>query len=210
MRASAREGRHHGSRANGRHPYRREEILRVAVELFHQYGVSNTNVEVIAEKVGIRPATLYHHFRDKQAIVDAAVDLAHARLVSRLKKVDGSRARAADRLGRLIDELAHYVVEDLPLAAVGRNDRVHASQAIRRRAEQSEKLLLDPIVSGIAKLRPELSDAERRALGHALIGAIWSVTHSDLRLEPAALRQFLGRAGRTIVLGRRARRISAK
>jgi len=200
-----------GRRAiSGRIPYRREEILRVAVELFHRHGVSSANVEAVASKAGIRPASLYHHFRDKQAIVDAVVDRAHARLVTRLNEREIAGAGAEGRLGALVDELIDYVVEDIPLAAVGRHDRVHASQSTRRRGEQVENLLIESVDSAIAEARPGLSVGKRRALAHALIGAIWSVTHFDARVEAAALREYLRRAGRAVVLGRRARKRSAE
>ena len=198
------------ARGSARPPYRREQILRVAMELFHRRGVSSTNVEAIAEEVGVRPASLYHHFRDKQAIIDAAVGLAHARMVSRLEKHHGAKLSPEDRLGALVDDLVDYVVEDVPLAAVGRHDHVHAGPGIRRRADQAETLLEDSIVSVIAGARPGLSEGACQALARALIGAIWSVTHSDLRLEGTALRRYLRRAGRAVVLGRRAKRVSAE
>jgi AcrR family transcriptional regulator len=47
----------------------REEILDAAAELFAQRGYAATSTRLIAERVGIRQASLYYHFRTKEQIL---------------------------------------------------------------------------------------------------------------------------------------------
>lgn len=47
----------------------REEIQQAAARLFGDQGYDATTTRQIAEEVGIKQATLYYHFRDKQAIL---------------------------------------------------------------------------------------------------------------------------------------------
>ncbi|MGW0180286.1 TetR/AcrR family transcriptional regulator [Nocardia sp. NPDC003345] len=49
----------------------RAEILDAAAELFTTKGYGNTSTRAIAEAVGIRQASLYHHFAAKDDILDA-------------------------------------------------------------------------------------------------------------------------------------------
>jgi AcrR family transcriptional regulator len=49
---------------------RREELLRIAAELFAQRGVKNTTVRDIADAAGILSGSLYHHFDSKESMVD--------------------------------------------------------------------------------------------------------------------------------------------
>lgn len=49
----------------------RAEILDAAGELFTTNGYANTSTRVIADAVGIRQASLYHHFAAKDDILDA-------------------------------------------------------------------------------------------------------------------------------------------
>ncbi|NUS93060.1 MAG: TetR/AcrR family transcriptional regulator, partial [Nocardia sp.] len=49
----------------------RAEILDAAAELFTTNGYGSTSTRVIAEAVGIRQASLYHHFAAKDDILDA-------------------------------------------------------------------------------------------------------------------------------------------
>lgn len=48
----------------------KQEILDAALELFSVQGYESTSISQIAEAVGIRKASLYSHFENKQAILD--------------------------------------------------------------------------------------------------------------------------------------------
>ena len=49
----------------------REEILDAAAELFTGQGYASTSTRAIADAVGVRQASLYHHFATKDDILDA-------------------------------------------------------------------------------------------------------------------------------------------
>lgn len=49
----------------------REQILDAAAELFTTQGYATTSTRAIAEAVGVRQASLYHHFRTKDDILEA-------------------------------------------------------------------------------------------------------------------------------------------
>ena len=51
----------------------KQEILQAALELFSVQGFEATSISQIASAVGIRKASLYSHFENKQAILDALV-----------------------------------------------------------------------------------------------------------------------------------------
>ena len=51
----------------------RDEILKVALDLFSVNGYEATSISQIADAVGIRKASLYSHFSSKQAILDNVV-----------------------------------------------------------------------------------------------------------------------------------------
>ena len=51
----------------------KKEILNAALDLFSVQGFEATSISQIANAVGIRKASLYSHFENKQAILDALV-----------------------------------------------------------------------------------------------------------------------------------------
>ncbi|GAA2134748.1 AcrR family transcriptional regulator [Arthrobacter sp. TE12231] len=82
----------------------RDEILDAAAELFTTQGYANTSTRSIAEAVGIRQSSLYHHFSHKDDILEVllagtvAGGLAFARTVCALGDGDRSPVAAAARL----------------------------------------------------------------------------------------------------------------
>ena len=51
----------------------KQEILNAALDLFSVQGFEATSISQIANTVGIRKASLYSHFENKQAILDALI-----------------------------------------------------------------------------------------------------------------------------------------
>ena len=51
----------------------KQEILNAALDLFSVQGFEATSISQIANAVGIRKASLYSHFENKQAILDAMI-----------------------------------------------------------------------------------------------------------------------------------------
>jgi TetR/AcrR family transcriptional regulator, cholesterol catabolism regulator len=51
-------------------PSRRQELLRIAGQLFAERGFTNTTVRDIADAAGILSGSLYHHFDSKETMVD--------------------------------------------------------------------------------------------------------------------------------------------
>ena len=51
----------------------KQEILDAALEMFSVQGYEATSISQLAEAVGIRKASLYSHFENKQAILDALI-----------------------------------------------------------------------------------------------------------------------------------------
>jgi len=53
----------------------RSRILHRAAELFLTKGYAETSLRTIADEVGIRPASIYHHFESKDALLTEILDI---------------------------------------------------------------------------------------------------------------------------------------
>ncbi|MFI6574175.1 TetR/AcrR family transcriptional regulator [Nocardiopsis sp. NPDC050513] len=58
-----------------RDPLSKETVLRAAVELADEAGTGAPSMRGLARRLGIEAMSLYHHFRNKEAILDGMVDL---------------------------------------------------------------------------------------------------------------------------------------
>jgi AcrR family transcriptional regulator len=87
-----------------------EEILDAAAELFTTRGYAGTSTRMIAEAVGIRQASLYHHFATKDDILAALLEQTVSAALGRARELAVADGPAVDRLCELVrfdaDQLA--------------------------------------------------------------------------------------------------------
>lgn len=58
-----------------RNPLSKELVLRTAVELADEAGAGAPSMRKLAEQLGVEAMSLYHHFRNKDVLLDGMVDL---------------------------------------------------------------------------------------------------------------------------------------
>ncbi len=86
----------------------REEILDASAELFAQRGYAATSTRLIAERVGIRQASLYYHFDNKEQILAELLEatvrpsLAHAESLGELEPAQALQSLVRFDVGVLL------------------------------------------------------------------------------------------------------------
>ncbi|MGH7298765.1 MAG: TetR/AcrR family transcriptional regulator [Polyangiaceae bacterium] len=91
---------------------RKEEILDVATQLFAERGYEGASMNDVAERVGMRKASLFYHFATKDALYEAVLDRLVASLQNALEAIYASSGTFPDRLDAvtelLVDTLASH------------------------------------------------------------------------------------------------------
>jgi AcrR family transcriptional regulator len=95
---------------------RKEEILDVATRLFAERGYEGTSMNDVAERVGMRKASLFYHFATKDALYEAVLDRLVASLQAALEAVYVSSGTFEDRLDA-VNETLVTVLASHPYAA---------------------------------------------------------------------------------------------
>lgn len=97
----------------------KQEIIEAALDLFSAQGFEATSVSQIADAVGIRKASLYSHFENKQAILDALVQevlkqYGEHSLFARgtWEKDAGDLPHTADAAVKMIQGQIRYILHD--------------------------------------------------------------------------------------------------
>lgn len=95
---------------------RREEILDEATRLFAERGYEGTSMSDLAERVGLRKASLFHHFASKEVLYAAVL----ARLIEKVGETIASAAFATGSFAERLDALSDAITDVLagqPFAA---------------------------------------------------------------------------------------------
>ena len=82
---------------------RRETILRVAEDVFAERGYDRARLDDVAQRVGIRRASLLYHFKDKGALYGAVLDSIFEDLIEGYRRVLDGDGSAGERLEQTVD-----------------------------------------------------------------------------------------------------------
>ena len=169
----------------------REEILRAAARLFSTRGVAGTRITDIARAVGITPPTIYYHFENLPAIVEALLTYV----------VDESAAfatAAARRSGPTTDRLASLVRQHVERLTTGpydlwfvvglAEDESHRYTSVARQASDWRRAVARLVAEGIeeGELRPVDVTLAVAAIS-GLVYAALQLRHQHGRVEPAEI-----------------------
>ena len=98
-------------------------ILKAALDLFTEHGVSGTSLQMIADAAGVRKASVYFQFKTKDELIIAVTEMQLARLEDALDAAEaaGDRPRARELL---LDAVIDMAVEQRGMVAVMQSDPV--------------------------------------------------------------------------------------
>lgn len=100
---------------------RQRQIAEAALRILSTQGVSRMTAVALAEEVGIADGTLFRHFKDKGAIVNAAIDLFETALEGTFPPPEGE---PLDRLGSFVAQRLGLLREHPELLRLAFNDRL--------------------------------------------------------------------------------------
>lgn len=91
---------------------RREEILSAATRHFAEHGFHASDVQAIADELGLGKGTLYRYFPRKQQLFMAAVDRVMQRLHERIELVRAATPEPLEQIARVVVEYLRYFEEN--------------------------------------------------------------------------------------------------
>lgn len=169
----------------------RDRIVRATVGLHAKHGALNTTHAMIADEAGVSPQTVYNHFSDRGAIINACT----AHVAAKAPKVDRecfAAARSpADRIARLAEAVYAHHEFMAPWLRRGWHEAAAIPElgAILARADAEVRaLVMDASVA-----RPEKPDVDVVDLATALL-AFPAWQHLTRTRSSAAAARLVGRA----------------
>lgn len=113
------------------------EIAQAALELTNREGLEALSMRRLASELGIGAMTLYGYFADKDALIDAIVDLAASEI-----RLPAGQGPWRTRLGQLADEIRR-VLQKHPAGLRIRFTRPMLTPGAMRTTEVAMRILLD-------------------------------------------------------------------
>lgn len=100
-----------------------DPVLRSAIDVFTETGYHAATMRMIADGAGISVAGVYHHYRSKQSLLVAIVDLIIVELRARMVRArDDGGTDPVERYSNMVEALSLYYVVRSDIAVVGTNE----------------------------------------------------------------------------------------
>ncbi len=115
---------------------RHEQIAQAALRLIARRGFHHLNVAAVAREVGVVPSAIYRHYRGKDEVLDAVLDLVSQRLLGNVDSARQAAANAPARLGLLLGLHAQLIQNDVPVPRVVFSEEIFTGNPARRRRVQ--------------------------------------------------------------------------
>ncbi|GGL92790.1 TetR family transcriptional regulator [Curtobacterium citreum] len=151
----------------------RQRITEHAAVLLRASG-TGVSMEQIAADAGVGIGTLYRHFPDKAALVDAIAALRIRRLADDAVRSAGEQADGCSRVRTLLETYMASAAEDGALRAALRGNPTELGNEVRLAIEESEGPIGDLIAADHAEelVRDDFSFADFRAVCAALVSVM--------------------------------------
>lgn len=159
----------------------RDKILEAAREMFATQGIEATTMRAIAQRIEYTPTAIYHHFKDKDALI---IELCHGdfaklgRQFTQMERIEDPVERLR-RIGMAYVEFAIHNPHHYQIMFMTRTPAHEHPD--KNPEEDAYGFLLQTVQEGLAacRFRPELTDA------HELAQMTWSSVHGIISLQIA-------------------------
>ena len=90
---------------------RRDEVLRVAIDVFGESGFAGGRIDEVARRVGIRRPSVLYHFPDKSTLYRAALARVVEEITRLVVETEVAAAPADQRLQSIVDAWIDFVID---------------------------------------------------------------------------------------------------
>jgi len=179
------------------HAQRQSEIIQSALALAGELGVQKVTTQAIADRVGIAQATVFRHFKSRDAIFRAVIEWLSSQLFDALQPCFSAQSSPPDeRLNLLIERQLMLISRHRGMPRMLFSDRLHLESPMLKETvqkiifsylEQLTGLINEGIQSG--HFKPDLdAQATARMVAALIQGTVmrWSLFDFNFKLEAQA------------------------
>jgi AcrR family transcriptional regulator len=145
---------------------KRARILGGAVELISRFGLEKTTVEDIAQKAGLKPASVYYYFSSKEEVFAAVIRHYAEAFDARVRRAVGEAATAEAKLAAFLLTRFSYLDLVAQVAKPAAVEAYPAADEVVREFRGRERALVEQIFAlGVERGEFEIADVPRLAAG---------------------------------------------
>jgi len=134
---------------------RKEQIAQATLEVIAAKGLAKVSVAAVAKRVGVVPSALYRHFKGKEEVLDAAMEMILGRLQENVDAVRAEQGTPLDHLKRLLERHIRMIRKNRGIPQILLSQDFYAYRPDRRRR------VYDGIQAYLARVAGLIREAQR-------------------------------------------------
>ncbi|MBW1682839.1 MAG: TetR/AcrR family transcriptional regulator [Deltaproteobacteria bacterium] len=111
---------------------RREQIAQAALDLIGTHGLQALSIASVAERVGLVPSGIYRHFKSKDDLLSATLNLIGKRLLNNVESVRRETPDALERLRVLLMREIRLLLENQAIPRVVFSESIFSDSVDRK------------------------------------------------------------------------------
>lgn len=112
---------------------RKEQIANAALKLVSRQGLKGFSVAKLAREVGVVPSGIYRHYKNKDQILEAMLDVISERLAQNVDAVTRETTDPLKRLESLLLLHARLIVNEIPIPRIVFSEEIFNGNRRRRK-----------------------------------------------------------------------------
>ncbi len=158
---------------------RKKQIIQTAAELFKENGYNAVSMRDLAEKLGIKAASLYNHIDSKEEILaEIIMDLAYS-FTAHMDEVKHKKKSIVDKLKEIIEMYIDTTIQKTDFLACMNKEWKYLGEQKRNEywelRENYEKDFLNLVAEGIE--RKELKKCEEKITAFSILSTLRTLYH---------------------------------
>lgn len=188
-------------RRTKRRPFRRDQIVEAAIDLFFERGYHATGMDEIGQAAGISGPAIYRHFKNRDEVLAAALEHAAAQVVGPVEEIVRGAGNPEETLDGLVRNFISAVLNRPALAEFVLYERRLIPPELRVGFDRIHRLHIEEWVHAVSEVHPELNRGEVRLMVAAGMGLLGSVMSYHSGLARPQLDELLRRMALDVLLG---------
>ncbi|MHB8810906.1 MAG: TetR/AcrR family transcriptional regulator [Desulfobulbaceae bacterium] len=111
---------------------RQDQIVEAAFQMMSENSTRRLHIKDIAERMGMAPSALYRHFRNRDAVMSAVLDLIRTKLYQNVEAVRQTSDDGVERLRKLLSRHARLIKEHHGIPKIFFSDELWGQNQERR------------------------------------------------------------------------------
>ncbi len=181
--------------------HRREKYLAAAGHLFAERGFRAVSIEELGAAVGVSGPALYRHFPSKEAMLVELLLDSSQRLMAGFEATVAEGAPDLDTLRNLVAFHADFAISERDVIRIQDRELANLPAESNHRVREVQRRYIRGWQQILARLRPELGDADLEVRMHAVFGVLNSSPY-NAKLDAAIdVRAVLAETALATLLG---------